>query len=186
MYILTHPEAEPVGLEEAKLAARVDGIEWDDIVTAAIKSARLTCEQLIGRRLMTTVERIELADWPLSKDVFAVYRPDAVDVSYWDGAQWLVLQDGVGYAWASVCSGFSVVPVLNGAFPVLGDIAIGSRVRIDATSGAPLAADVDEGAKTYIKALVSLNIHDPTMTANDAPNASLLSGLVDHLRVLTL
>jgi uncharacterized phiE125 gp8 family phage protein len=184
MYIITPPTVEPVTIAEAALAARVDGAEWDDILTAAIKAARLVCEQAIGRRLMTTVERIELEDWPSSFDRFNVYRPTAVAVSYWNGSAWANLTSGTHYVWAADGYRFGLAPALNTSWPTLGDIAFGPRVRIDATSGESSAANVDEGAKTFIKALAAVMVKDPTLTATDAMSAQpLLRGLLDHLRV---
>ena len=39
-YLLTAPTAEPVTLADAKAAARLDGTQWDTIVTAAIVAAQ--------------------------------------------------------------------------------------------------------------------------------------------------
>ena len=181
MYTLTNPTTEPVTLAEAKLAARVDGSDWDAIITAAIVAARQVAEQETGRRFISQTWRIELTDWPAEADVFPVYRPTAVAVSYWNGSGWTTLTDATQVAWGIVQGGFSVVPPLAGAFPTLVDVAVGPRVRIDVTSGEATAATVPECAKTFIKALVTVMLHDPALTATDAANP-LLRSLLDPLR----
>ena len=70
MYTLTPPTVEPVTLDEAKLAARVDGAQWDDIITPAIASARQLAEQHTGRRFMSQVLRFELAHLALGAQAF--------------------------------------------------------------------------------------------------------------------
>jgi hypothetical protein len=181
MHLLTAPTIEPVTLEQAKIAARVDGPEWDDIITAAIVAARQVAEQETGQRFITQTWRIELADWPASTDIFAVYRPSAVAVSYWTGSAWVTLTNATQVAWGIVQGGFAVVPPLSGSFPALGDVAIGPRVRLDVTSGEPDASTVPECVKTFIKALVTVMVHDPALQASDAAGP-LLRGLLDPVR----
>lgn len=181
MHLLTAPSIEPVTLEQAKLAARVDGPEWDDIVTAAIVAARQVAEQETGVRFIAQTWRIELADWPAAADVFAVYRPTAVAVSYWNGSAWVTLTNATQVAWGIVQGGFSVVPPLSGSFPQLVDVAIGPRVRLDVTSGAADATGVPECVKTFVKALVSIMVHDPALQATEAASP-LLRGLLDPVR----
>jgi uncharacterized phiE125 gp8 family phage protein len=181
MYLLSAPVIEPVALSEAKIAARVDGVEWDEIVSAGIVAARQVAEQETGLRFIAQTWRIELADWPVAADVFPVYRPSAVAVSYWNGAAWVTLTNAAQVAWGIVQGGFSVVPPLAGSFPALGDIAIGPRVRLDVTSGAADAATVPECVKTFIKALVTVLVHDPALNAKDAAHP-LLRSLLDPVR----
>lgn len=181
MHLLTAPTIEPVTLEQAKIAARVDGPEWDDIITGAIVAARQVAEQETGVRFIAQTWRIELPDWPAGDDVFPVYRPTAVAVSYWDGAAWVTLTNATQVAWGIVPGGFSVVPPLNGSFPQLADVAIGPRVRLDVTSGAADATGVPECVKTFVKALVTVMVHDPALNAKDAANP-LLRGLLDPVR----
>ena len=178
MYLLTAPTLEPVTVDEAKASARVDGPEWDDIIAGAIVSAREVAEQETGQRFIAQTWRTELADWPAAGDVFAVHRPSAVAVSYWDGSAFQTLS---GFAWAPVDGGFGVVPALASSFPTLGEIAIGPRVRIDATAGAATAADVRECVKTFIKALVTVMVHDPALSAHDAAGPLLLR-MLDPVR----
>ena len=181
MHLLTAPTIEPVTLAEAKLAARVDGLEWDAIITAAIAAARQVAEQETGLRFLTQTWRIERADWPSSADIFPVYRPTAVAVSYWNGSSRTTLTNATQVAWGIVLGGFSMVPPLAGAFPAPADVAVGPRVRIDVTSGDAAAVTVPECAKTFIKALVTVMLHDPALAATDAANP-LLRSLLDPLR----
>ena len=181
MYTLTQPTLEPVTLAEAKVSARVDGPEWDDIITGAIVAARQVAEQEAGMRFIAQVTRAEFTDWPATTDVIPVYRPSAVAVSYWDGATWATLTNGTHYAWAAVDGGFVLAPPLSGSLPTLGAIAIGPRVRIDATSGEATAATVPQCVKLFIGALVTIMVHDPALSASDAANP-LLRGLLDPVR----
>ena len=181
MHLLTAPTVEPVTLDEAKLSARVDGSEWDDLITGYIAAARQVAEQETGARFITQTQRAEFTDWPTVADIIPVYRPSAVAVSYWNGSAWVTLTNVTHYAWAAVDGGFVIAPPLNGALPTLGSIAIGPRVRIDATSGEATAATVPQCVKTFIGALVTLMVHDPALTASDAATP-LLRGLLNPVR----
>lgn len=181
MQLLTASTLEPVTVEEAKASARVDGPEWDEIIAGNIRAARQVAEHEIGRPVMAQTWRFELADWPLATDVLQLHRPSTVVVSYWTGSAWTT-PTSTGFAWAAVQGGFGLVPALGAEFPALGEVAIGSRVRIDATSGAATAADADECVKTFIKALVTVMVHDPALTAHDAAG-SLLLRMLDPVRV---
>ena len=181
MYLLTPPSAEPVTLAEAKLSARLDGPEWDDLITGYIAAARQVAEQETGARFIAQTQRAEFTDWPGVTDTIPVSRPTAVAVSYWSGLAWVGLTDGTHYAWAAVDGGFVIAPPLNGTLPTLGEIAIGPRVRIDATSGEATAATVPQCVKMFIGALVTLMVHDPALTASDAATP-LLRGLLNPVR----
>lgn len=164
MITLTPPTIEPVTLAEAKTAARIDGTVWDSIVTASIKAAREYAEHLTGRHFMQQVQRFELDAFPDADEVLSVYRPTAVAVSYWNGSTFAALATPAAFAWDSVDHGFSVAPALGTSWPTLADKAIGHRVRIDATVGATDAAAVPECAKTFVKAMVTVMVHDPSLT----------------------
>jgi len=175
-YLLTPPIAEPVLLADAKLSARVDGSQWDGIITPAIQAARELAEQETRQRFMAQTWRIELDAFPAPAactprpTTFPYYRPSSLAIAYWDGSAWQVLATNA-YAWAPVGSGFSIAPALTMAWPLLGDIAIGPRVRIDVTLGAAAAAAVPECVKTFVRAVVTMMLRDPTLTVTDMPAA---------------
>ena len=188
MYLLTPPTAEPVSVSDAKLALRIDDTRFDAVLQGLISAARAVAEQETGRQLVQQVWRVELADWPASTDVMPVYRPSAVAISYWNGSGWTALSGGAFVAAPDAVTGNGtvVVPALNTSWPTLGDIAIGPRVRIDLTAGLANAdaAQVPEGIKTFITALVGQMIQSPELAAADVVQAHpLLARLLDPWRL---
>lgn len=184
-YLLTPPPVEPVEPDDAKLALRIDGTEFDVLLPGLIASARQVAEQETGRAFVTQTWRTELEDWPDAADVIAVYRPSACAITYWDGSAWTALA-GSGYVYAPSGRGTVLAPALGSSWPALGDIAIGPRVRIDLTAGlaAASAADVPECVKTYVTALVGQMIQSPDLNATQAAAAHpLLARLLDSQRL---
>ncbi len=184
MHIITQPTTEPVTVSEAMAAARLDDAEtWQHIVAGNISAAREYCEHVTGLCLMQQTKRIELADWPEAGQVFAVYRPSAVAVSYWTGSAFTTL-DPAAYAWDCTPTGFEVAPALNATWPDLADKAVGHRVRIDATAGAETPDEVPAAARLFIKAMVALMVDNPTLTAERAvEDNQYLVRILDGLRV---
>lgn len=160
MHLLTPPTSEPVTVAEAKLAARVDGTEFDQLLPGLIAGARAQAEQECGRHWAQQTWRTELEDWPASSTFIPLWRPTAAVVAYWNGASWATLAANQ-YVVASVPGGVQVVPALSVSWPLLPTVAAGPRVRIDLTVGEPQAATVPEGVKTYIKALVAWWLRAP-------------------------
>lgn len=184
-YLLTPPAAEPVEPDDAKLALRIDGTEFDDLLPALISSARQVAEQETGRAFISQVWRTELADWPATTDVLPVYRPSACAITYWDGATWATLA-GAAYVFAPSGRGTVLAPALTTAWPTLVDIAVGPRVRIDLTAGlaAASADNVPACVKQYITALVGQMIQSPDLSASQAAAAHpLLARLLDSQRL---
>jgi len=179
MHLLTAPTAEPVTLDEAKLAARIGGsTAFDALVPGLIVAARQLAEQQTGRQLMAQTWRTELTDWPAADHVLHVHQATAAAVSYWNGSAWVTMAGGAFVAFA-LGNGTALAPALTTSWPTLGDIAGGPRVRIDLTAGATDAADVPECVKLYIKACVAYAIENPT---DPAPPAGL-AFLLDSARV---
>lgn len=182
-YTLTPPSFEPVTLAEAKLAARISGTAFDALLPGLITAARQLAEQHTERRFMQQVVRFELEEWPLASDVFALYRPESIAVSYWDGSAFVSLADGGAVA-GIVDGGFVVVPALNTTWPDLGEVAAGARVRMDVTVGTTEAAEVEECVKLFIKALVGYWISNPEAANRvDQRPAPFLMSLLDPVRV---
>ena len=185
LYLLTPPAAEPVDVDDCKLALRIDGDEFDVLLPGLIAAARQVAEQETGRAFITQTWRTELDDWPTEDDEIRVYRPTACAVTYWDGGAWVALA-GSEYVFASISTGTRLAPALNTSWPELGDIALGPRVRIDLTAGAAaVSADtVPECVRTYITALVGQMIQSPQLTATQAAQAhALLARLLDSQRL---
>lgn len=185
LYLLTQPTAEPVTVDDAKAALRIDGTEFDDVLPALIASARQVAEHEVGRAFVAQTWRAELDDWPADTDLIPVYRPSACAITYWDGAAFVSLA-GSGYVYAPSGRGTVLAPALDAAWPDLGDIAIGHRVRIDLTAGvaAASAAAVVACVKQYITALVGQMIQSPDLNATQAAAAHpLLARLLDSQRL---
>jgi uncharacterized phiE125 gp8 family phage protein len=188
MYLLTAPAAEPVTVSQAKAALRIDDTRFDSLLPGLISSARQVAEQETGRQLVEQTWRIELADWPESTDVIAIYRATAAAVAYWDGSAWTTLS-GSAYAYAPdsiTGNGTSLAPALTAAWPTLPEVAIGPRVRIDLTAGVATAqaSTVPAGIQTFIVALVGQIIQSPELSAQAAVQAHpLLARLLDPWRL---
>lgn len=148
--ILIPPTEEPVTLAEAKLAARVDGIEQDLLIAGLITTAREQAEQLTNRLFGAQTWRVELADWPTVDQLLEVYGPTAVAVSYRTGGAWTAVGPEA-VAWAASGRGTVVAPALGTTWPALAAVALGPRVRIDITAG----EEAEESVKLYIKASVT-------------------------------
>lgn len=175
--------AEPVTLDEAKLAARISGTTAHDaMVPGYITAARQLAEHRANCDLAVKVWRWQGADWPAADDVIAVRPASAVAASYWDGTAWQPL-DTADLAWLATPAGVSVAPALAlGTWPTLGAVAIGPRVRIDITAGLAPSA-VPEVVKMYIKSHVAAWVDNPSALADGAVTESpwlrhLLDGVV--------
>lgn len=173
---------EPVTLAEAKLGARVDGADLDDLITGLITSAREQAEQITGRVYRPQVLRTDLADWPAVDDVIPVHSATACVVSYWDGSTWATLS-GSAYVFAPEGSGTVLAPVLGTSWPTLPERAAGQRVRIDLTAGPAAPANVPESVKLYIKASVSAWVNNPDAIGKAFAANPLFERLLDAERL---
>lgn len=155
---ITGPAAEPVTLPEAKLAARIDDSEFDLLIPGLIAAARKQAEHETGLRFVQQTVRVELSDWPAADDVLPVANPSAVVVSYWAGSAWVAAS---GFVFGAQDAGTVIAPNVGTNWPTLGQSALAARVRVDITTGEADPADVDEGIKTYIKAVVAAWLKSP-------------------------
>jgi len=176
---------EPVTVPEAKIAARIDfdDTAMDSLIAGLITAAREQAEQITGRLYVPTTVRRELADWPAAGAVLPVYNPTAVAISHWDGAAWVALAIET-FAFAPQGYGTVVAPALGTAWPALGAVAIGPRVRIDISGGLANPGTAPEVVKLYIKALVSVWVRNPDAAQQRAlePNP-LFDRLLDRERL---
>lgn len=162
MPVLTAPAAEPVTLDEAKFAARLTGsTAFDAMLPLYIQAAREIAEAETGVRWMAQRWREEFTEWPGPVDVIRLAGATAVTVTYWSQAgAWTSLPSGQ-FFWADADPGLYIAPPVGGQFPMLGDIAIGPRVRIDVDVGAATAAAVPACIKTFIMAMVAYWVENP-------------------------
>lgn len=176
---------EPVTVAEAKLAARVDGTELDAVIAGYISTARQMAEHETGREYVAKTKRYTFTDWPAAGHVMHVHQPTAVAVQHWDGAGWVTLTSGSGFAWGEVDQGVGIAPPLGQAWPALGAIAIGPRVRVDVTAGsATPTTTTPECIKTFIKAAVAFWVDNPTEGASGSlSEAPRLGRLLDPERL---
>jgi len=184
MFLLTAPTAEPVTLDEAKLAARIAGsADFDALIPGLIMAARQIVEQETGLQIMAQTWRIELADWPAVDDVLPVHQATAAAVTYWNGTAWASL-DGAAFVFGSSGVGTAIAPATGLAWPTLGERPVGPRVQIDLTAGAASAVQVPECVKLYIKALVAWWIDNPSAAApGNVQPAPYLRSLLDPVRL---
>lgn len=185
MDLIIPPTCEPVTIDDAKLALRIDDTAFDAVLPGLISAAREQAEHITGRAFMRQTRRAELADWPAATDVFPVHRATAVVVSYWDGSAWASLA-GSAFAFAANGGGTSIAPAVGAAWPALGAVAIGPRVRVDITAGLA-AADAfatPEAVRAFVVALVGQMLDAPELPASDTVEANpLLCRLLDPWRV---
>lgn len=64
LYLNTAPTSEPVTLAEAKLHARVDNTEENDLIEALIEAARREAENLMHRQIMPATYELILDSFP--------------------------------------------------------------------------------------------------------------------------
>lgn len=177
---------EPVSLAEAKLAARVDGDELDDLINGYIAAAREAAEHITGRCYRPQVLRTELADWPAACDAIAVHQATACVARRWDGTQFAAVA-GAAFVFAPGGignNGTVLAPLAGTNWPDPADRPVGPRVQIDLTAGPASPADVPEQVKTYIKATVAAWLKTPEALAGNslAPNP-LFERLLDQQRL---
>jgi uncharacterized phiE125 gp8 family phage protein len=172
MKLLTPPAAEPITVAEAKAAARISDLStFDSQLPGLIAAARQLAEQIIGAPILSQVWQVELPDWPSLADVLPVAGATAVAATYWAADRtWQPLPADPEFAPAG--PGTQVAPAYGTAWPQLGALALGPRVRLNITAGAASPADVGEDVRLYIKAMVAHWI--------DHPGAVAESGLEPH------
>lgn len=186
--ILNTTGVEPVTLAEAKLAARVDSSDLDAFITAAIEVGRTQAEQITGRLYRQQTLREQLVSWPSCGNVvIPVLAATACAISYWNGSSWATLMTTAYVFGPSADFGGArteLAPAYGTTWPVLGNIAVGPRVRIDLTAGPATAAMVPEAVKLYIKACVSgwVNTGDYLVNKQMVPNP-MLDSLLDAERL---
>lgn len=178
--LLTAPSFEPVSLDAAKLACRIDGTEFDGLLPTLISAAREMAEHECGQAFAGATLRVELHDWPAAGEVLSVRDARAVAVSYWTGSGWAVFTG----LWFGAEAGGTVVEPAT-AWPELGERPLGPRVRIDITVGpaaedqAAATAAVPASVRTWILAQVAYWVRNPEAASDRVLTTSpLLAGLL--------
>ena len=154
--VTVEPTDEPVTLAEAKLHARIDVSDDDDLVTSMIVAARQSAEQITERALALQTVTLYLDDWPAGGDVELPRPPLAAisSVQYVDGAGDLQVIDSANYAvdtnrdqdraW--------LLPAYGYEWPAV--LAVANAVRVTYTCGYTQAA-CPAAIKAYILASVA-------------------------------
>lgn len=172
---------EPVTLEEAKVAARIDADDtgFDEYIDGAIVAARKQAEHITRRFYVEQSVDVALRDWPTANDVLQVNGASSCAVSYWDGAAWVAL-DADAYS----CEPYKTGTLLwtSSTWPPLGDKP-GDRVRLTFSVGQDGAA-APESVKLYIMANVAGWVNNPDAAQRQAltPNP-LYERMLDQERL---
>lgn len=185
MRLLTAPTAEPVTLDQVKFAARLTGSSaFDAMLPVYIQAAREIAEMETGVRWMAQQWRIESYCWPGPCDVLGMGGATAVAVSYWSSSNvWVAMGAGT-FVWADADPGVVVGAPVGQAWPVLGSVAAGPRVRVDITVGAADPAAVPAAIKVFIMAMVAYWVDNP-QAYTDKPHTATPAALtlLDSQRV---
>ena len=185
MRLLTAPTAEPVTLDQAKFAARLTGsAAFDAMLPVYMQAAREIAEAETRVRWMRQQWRVEMECWPGQCTVIELAGATAVAISYWSPAgAWVTMESGA-FVWADADPGIRIGPLVGQAWPTLGDVSVGPRVRVDATVGAAGDLAVPAAVKTFIMAMVAYWIENP-QAYTDKPHVATPAALalLDSQRV---
>lgn len=152
---------EPVSVEEAVLACRIDSDEADSLLARYIAAARQNAEQITGRRYRACRLLEELTDWPSER--IHVYRPTSVVVKYRSAAvpgTWSTLDASV-YLWTNNGNGLLVSLAPGQSWPELAPAAWGVRVQVEIEAGPASAGEVPECVVLYILQSVAASFDQP-------------------------
>jgi uncharacterized phiE125 gp8 family phage protein len=181
--LIAGPAVEPVTVDEAKFAARLDGTAFDAALPGYIVAARQLAEQETQRQLITQTWRLGLREWCDGIELKRSPFKSVEAVEYWSGSAWVavssgsyVVDEGVAFA--------TVRPALNTTWPTLG-AAVGDRVRVTFKAGyGDTGAAVPESIKLWMKAQVAYWVRNPEAANERAMTASpFLSSLLDPERI---
>lgn len=181
--LIQGPAIEPVTLAEAKLAARVDGTEFDALIPGLITSARRFAEQVLNRSIIEqTWERV-LDDFPSAEIELGWPKVQGiVSLSYVDTTGVTVNLDPALYVLDNDTVPGWVLPADGTDWPATYDTINVVRVRFLAGYGSGIDS-VPEEIKTYIKAHVALWLRQ-VEAASDKPLSPVpyLENLLDRER----
>ena len=150
--IITEPTAEPVTVDEAKEALRIDITDEDTRIGNIIESARIFAEDFCGLKLMTQTIELSMDKWPATEFKLGIWPLASIDsIKYDDTASPVAEQtltvDTDYYADTTLIEGR--VRTIGG-WP---SVAVKPQaIRIRMTAGYASAAAVPERIKDGIKA----------------------------------
>lgn len=154
--LIQAPAIEPVTLAEAKLAARVDGTEFDALIPGLITTARRHAEQILDRSIITQTWELVLDEFPEAEIELGWPKVQGiVSLSYVDTAGTPVNLPGSAYVLDADNLPGWVLPSAGTHWPATYDTINAVRVRFLAGYGED-GASVPEEVKTWIKAHVAL------------------------------
>lgn len=181
--LIQGPTVEPVTLAEAKLAARVDGTEFDALIPGFITTARRFAEQQLNRSIITQTWECVLDEFP--PDEIELGWPSVqgiVSLSYVDTTGATVNLDPSLYVLDSENLPGWVLPAAGQSWPATYDTVNAVRVRFLAGYGED-GTSVPEEIKTYIKAHVSLWLRQVEAASDrEMKPVPFLEGLLDRER----
>lgn len=178
--------SEPVSVDEAREACRIDDAIMDRQIAIQIAAAREQAEGTTGRFYRTQTWREELTDWPASAAIsLKLWNPTAVVLRYRSAASpdvWTVLSASA-YRWSAIGPNTSISVTSGTSWPTLATDDYGARVQIDVTVSPDRADQAPDCVQAYILASVAAWVTNPEglMPANMATNP-LYSRLLDSER----
>lgn len=143
-----------VSMQAAKTGARIDDDRFDADIPRWIDAAVRLAEQFCNRFFTPKAPRFDRPDWPAVGDTFPLGQATGVAAEYWDGAAWSALSPApVVFADGSRTG---IAPAPGTAWPALGTVAGGPRVRLVFAAGPTTAADLPVEVEHFVIAHVSL------------------------------
>lgn len=187
LILITAPAAEPISLAEAKLHARVETTDDDDLISALIAAAREEAEHKTGRALITQTRDLVLDAFPAAEidlrlpDVQAISSVKYIDP---DGVEQTLAASA--YSLDADSTPCWLLPAYGTDWPTTLDTANAVRVRFTAGFGAT-GADVPEPIRAWIKVrMASLyaqrEAHVGGISVADMPGR-FIDGLLDRYNV---
>ena len=174
---------EPVSVEEARTACRIDDSILDSQIQTQIAAAREQAETGTGKFFRERTTREELTDWPSGAIELALWNPTAVVVRYRSASAptvWTVLSSSA-YRWCAKDPKTWISRVIDTEWPTLATADWGNRVQIDVTTSPDTTGATPDAVRSFILASVAAWIANPEglMQSNMAENplfARLLDG----------
>ena len=154
--IVTAPTSEPVSLDEAKRAAKIDYTEEDSLVVSWIKQAREEVEQDASICLMPQTVRLNLDRFPSWTIFFRRYPLVAItSITYVDTVGTTQTLSSSYYSLDATSFPPRIEPTYGNIWPTTRDQA--RSIKITCTAGYASAALVPEIAKQAIRLRVAMN-----------------------------
>lgn len=162
--VITGPTTEPITIDEAKSAIRIDHDDDDLLIEGYITSARIFAEAFLSRYLMTQTLERSWDNWPGSVIDLDIWPLQSIDsVKYLDTASPVAEQTLVvnaDYYADIIMIGGRVVGIYS--WPATADQPNAVKIRV--TAGYASASEIPQQIKDGIKAYVAfLYDGDPSL-----------------------